>query len=73
MTSKEASERAKKLRNFMTQDLFVLEAQMGPQHPGKLVPCKDTIRGVKAIMAGELDNAELEQFLYIGGIGEIKA
>jgi len=66
-------ERAKKLRNFMTQDLFVLEAQMGPQHPGKLVPCKDTIRGVKAIMAGELDNAELEQFLYIGGIGEIKA
>lgn len=65
-------ERAKKLRNFMTQNLFVLEAQMGPQHPGKLVLCKETIRGVKAIMAGELDDVDQESLLYIGGIDEVK-
>lgn len=67
-----AYERAKKLRNFMTQDLFVLEAQMGPQHPGKLVSCKDTVKGVMAIMAGELDDTDEENLLYIGNINEIK-
>lgn len=67
-----AYERAKKMRNFMTQDLFVLEAQMGPQHPGKLVSRKETIRGAKAIMAGELDDIEEDKLLYIGGINDVK-
>jgi F-type H+/Na+-transporting ATPase subunit beta len=65
-------ERAKKLRNFMTQDLFVLEAQMGEHHTGKLVSCKQVIDGAKAIISGELDNAEEESLLYIGDINDVK-
>jgi F-type H+-transporting ATPase subunit beta len=61
--------RAKKLRNFMTQQLFVAEKQRGRK--GKYVPVKTTIADAKAIIEGKCDNLNEEAFLYIGGLADI--
>lgn len=63
-------ERAKKLRNFMTQSLFVVEDQTGKS--GQYVPLKATIEDVSNILSGKLDNIPAEKFLYIGSVKEIK-
>jgi F-type H+-transporting ATPase subunit beta len=38
--------------------------------PGKFVPLKDTIRGFKAIVAGEYDHLPEQAFYMVGGIEE---
>jgi F-type H+-transporting ATPase subunit beta len=38
--------------------------------PGKYVALKDTIRGFKAIIAGEYDNLPEQAFYMVGGIEE---
>ena len=62
--------RSKKIRNFMTQNLFVIEEQSGK--PGQYVPLKTTIADVDQIMAGKFDAVPEEKFLYIGSVKELK-
>ena len=63
-------QRAKKLRNFMTQNLFVLEGQSGV--PGQYITLKTTVNEVNQILAGKFDHVPEEKFLYIGSLDEIK-
>jgi F-type H+/Na+-transporting ATPase subunit beta len=61
--------RAKKLRNYMTQNLFVLEAQT--RRAGTYTPLETTIKDVGQIMDGTYDELDKDAFLYIGSIEEI--
>jgi len=63
-------QRAKKLRNFMTQNLFVLESQSGV--PGQYITLKTTVNDVNQILAGRFDHIPEEKFLYIGSVEEIE-
>ncbi|EKE00568.1 MAG: hypothetical protein ACD_21C00327G0004 [uncultured bacterium] len=60
--------RARKIQRFFSQPFFVAEVFSG--QPGKYVPLKETIRGFKAILAGECDHLPEQAFLYIGSIDE---
>lgn len=62
--------RARKLLNFMTQNLHVVEDQTGL--PGQYVKREETIKGVEEILAGTFDEVGDEKFLYIKSIDEIK-
>ena len=62
--------RAKKLLNYMTQDLFVVADQIG--RPGKYVKRDRIIADVRDILAGRLDNVTEESLLYIGELNELK-
>jgi F-type H+-transporting ATPase subunit beta len=60
--------RARKIQRFMSQPFFVAEVFTGS--PGKFVPLKETIKGFKAIVAGEYDHLPEQAFYMIGGIEE---
>jgi len=60
--------RARKIQKFFSQPFFVAEIFSG--QAGKYVPLKETIRGFKAILAGEYDHLPEQAFLYIGTIDE---
>jgi len=60
--------RARKIQRFLSQPFHVAEVFTGS--PGKFVPLKDTIRGFKAIVAGEYDHLPEQAFYMIGGIEE---
>lgn len=62
--------RARKLLNFMTQNLFTVADQTGAS--GQYVKREETIKGVKAILEGELDGVPEEAFLFIGGLSGLK-
>lgn len=62
-------QRAKKLKNFMTQSFFVAESQTGRK--GVHVPLKTTLNNVAEIMNGEVDSISEEKFLFVGSIAEI--
>ncbi len=62
--------RAKKILNFMTQNLFTVSEQTNI--PGQYVTREKTIKGVKAIVEGELDQTLEEKLLYIGGLDDLK-
>lgn len=59
-------QRAKKLRYFLTQSLFILEAQTGV--PGTYVPRDILLRDINRILKGEVDGIPAEKFLYIGSL-----
>lgn len=63
-------QRAKKVRNYMTQNFFVAATQTGK--PGSYVPIKTTVADVKAIMEGKYDGITDDKFLYIGNLSDIK-
>jgi F-type H+/Na+-transporting ATPase subunit beta len=63
-------QRAKKIRNYMTQNFFVAENQTGRK--GVYVPVDETISVVKGILEGRYDDIPEDKFLYIGGSGDIK-
>lgn len=63
-------QRARKLRNFMTQNFFVAENQTGKK--GQYVEIEDTISVVNKILNGELDKLTEDKFLFIGGIEDLK-
>ena len=63
-------QRAKKVINYMTQPFFTTEAQTGKK--GKTVPREQTVRDVKRIILGELDNVPAEKILYIGSLDDLK-
>ncbi len=62
-------QRARKIQRFLSQPFFVAEVFTGA--PGKFVSLKDTIKGFKAIIAGELDHVPEQDFYMKGGIDEV--
>jgi F-type H+/Na+-transporting ATPase subunit beta len=60
--------RARKIQRFLSQPFHVAEVFTGS--PGKFVPLKETIRGFKAIVAGEYDSLPEQAFYMIGSIDE---
>ena len=60
--------RARKIQRFLSQPFHVAEVFTGQK--GKYVPIKDTIRGFKAIIAGEYDNLPEQAFYMVGTIEE---
>lgn len=63
-------ERAKKIKNYMTQNFFVAADQTGK--PGSFVPIKTTVEDVNDILNGKYDSVSDEKFLYIGSAKQIK-
>jgi F-type H+/Na+-transporting ATPase subunit beta len=63
--------RARKIQRFLSQPFTVAEVFTGA--PGKYVPVKDTIRGFKMILSGELDHVTEGDFYMKGGIDEVLA
>jgi F-type H+-transporting ATPase subunit beta len=60
--------RARKIQRFLSQPFFVAEVFTGS--PGKLVSLEDTIKGFKAIVAGEYDDLPESAFYMVGAIEE---
>ncbi|HEY0310105.1 MAG TPA: F0F1 ATP synthase subunit beta, partial [Luteimonas sp.] len=65
---KQAVSRARKIERFFSQPFHVAEVFTGS--PGKYVPLKETIRGFKMIVDGELDHLPEQAFYMVGGIDE---
>ncbi|GAG21692.1 unnamed protein product, partial [marine sediment metagenome] len=63
-------QRAKKLKNYMTQSFFVAEEHT--DRKGKFVPLKTTVADVQAILQGEYDDISEDHFLFIGGAEEAR-
>lgn len=63
--------RARKIERFFSQPFHVAEVFTGS--PGKYVSVKDTVRGFKMILDGELDNVAEGDFYMKGGIDEVLA
>lgn len=61
--------RARKLQRFLSQPFAVAEVFTGT--PGKYVSVKDTVRGFKMILDGELDDVPEGDFYMKGGIDEV--
>ncbi len=64
-------QRAKKVKNFMTQNFFVAAGQTGK--PGVFVSVNDTVNAVKGILDGKYDDVSDDKFLFIGKIEDITA
>ncbi len=64
-----AVSRARKIQRFLSQPFFVAETFTGSA--GKYVSLKDTIRGFKAIVGGEMDQYPEQAFYMVGGIEEV--
>jgi F-type H+-transporting ATPase subunit beta len=60
--------RARKIQRFLSQPFHVAEVFTGA--PGKYVTLKETIKGFKAIVAGEYDHLPEQAFYMVGGIEE---
>lgn len=62
--------RARRLRNFLTQPFFVAETFTGM--PGKSVPREETVAGVKAILEGQYDHVPEQSLYMIGSTRELR-
>lgn len=65
---KQAVARARKIQRFLSQPFHVAEVFTGS--PGKYVSLKETIRGFKMIVDGELDHLPEQAFYMVGTIDE---
>ncbi len=63
--------RARKIQRFLSQPFEVAEVFTGT--PGKRVQVKDTVRGFKMILDGQLDDVGETDFYMKGGIDEVLA
>jgi len=61
--------RARKIQKFLSQPFQVAEVFTGS--PGKLVPLKETIKGFKQILNGELDHLPEVAFYMVGPAEEV--
>ena len=61
--------RARKIQKFLSQPFFVAETFTGV--PGQYVPLKETIRGFKMILDGEMDEYPENAFFNVGTIDEV--
>lgn len=62
-------ERARKIRNYLSQPFYVAEKFSG--FKGKYVKVTDTIQGFREILDGKHDNVPEQNFLFIGKIDEL--
>ena len=62
--------RARKIQKFLSQPFHVGEVFTGI--PGQYVPLKETIRGFKAIIDGEMDDYPEAAFMMAGTIEDVK-
>jgi len=60
--------RARKIQRFLSQPFHVAEQFTGMK--GRYVKVEDTIKGFKALCAGDFDDLPEQAFLYVGGIEE---
>ena len=60
-----------KIQRFLSQPFFVAETFTGI--PGKYVPLKETIRGFKMIIDGEMDEYPESAFFNVGTIDDVIA
>jgi len=60
--------RARRIRNFMSQAFHVAEQYNGI--PGQYVKREDTIRSFKAILEGKADHLPEQAFMYVGTVEE---
>jgi len=60
--------RARKAQRFFSQPFFVAEAFTGMK--GKYVKLEDTIKGIKMIIEGKLDDLPEQAFYMVGTIEE---
>jgi F-type H+-transporting ATPase subunit beta len=58
--------RARKLRNYFTQPMFVSEQYTGI--PGEFVNISDVLVDVEDILSGEFDSKSEDEFYYIGSV-----
>ncbi|MDD5826289.1 MAG: F0F1 ATP synthase subunit beta [Bacilli bacterium] len=58
--------RARKLRNYFSQPMFVAEAYTGI--PGQFVKIEDVLNDVEGILSGKLDEIDESKFLFVGKI-----
>lgn len=63
--------RARKIQKFLSQPFSVAETFTGIQ--GKYVPLKETIRGFKAIVEGEMDEYPENAFFNVGTLEDVIA
>ena len=56
--------RARKLRNYFSQPMFVAEQYTGI--PGQFVEIEDVLDDVEAILSGQCDDVDEQEFTYIG-------
>ena len=61
--------RARRIQRFLSQPMFVAEKFTGIN--GVYVPVKETIRGFKAIISGEMDEYPEAAFFNVGTIDEV--
>lgn len=64
-------ERARKLRNYMTQNFFVAENQTGRK--GAYVSRETTVADVNDLLNGKYDDLTDDKFSFIGSITDIKS
>jgi F-type H+-transporting ATPase subunit beta len=62
--------RAKMLKNYMTQNFTVVEAQT--EKKGVQVPVKDVVDDVRMILDGKIDSLGPEDLLYIGSLKDVE-
>lgn len=62
--------RARRVRNFLSQPFHVAEAYSG--YKGIYVPLKETIRSFKELLSGKYDSYPESAFLYCGAIEDVK-
>lgn len=62
--------RSKFLKNYMTQNFTVVEAQT--EKKGVYVKIKDTVADVRGILDGKFDKYKPEDFLYIGTLKDME-
>jgi F-type H+-transporting ATPase subunit beta len=61
--------RARKMQRFFSQPYFVAKVFTGED--GRYVELKETLRGFKMLLNGELDHVPEQAFLYAGGVDEV--
>lgn len=62
-------DRGRKIRNYMTQNFFVVENQKGQK--GAQIPLQTVVEDVTRILSGEYDDISTEKFLYISTLSDI--
>lgn len=62
--------RSKKIRNYLTQSLFVVEEQSNRK--GQYVPLDQSISDLNDIIAGKFDDVSEDRFMYIGEAKEAR-
>ena len=63
--------RARRIQRFLSQPMFVAETFTG--RPGKYVSVRETVRGLRMILDGELDHLPEQAFYMQGTIDEVIA